>query len=370
MRKFLLAAALILSASLSYAQEVQRVPLAINWDMDELGLDVDYNVLATQVTDSKSDYTVSAQNNVCRLNTVTIVDADSSISAGTVTITGTDCWGDALVCVVTLAASGSVTYDLEYSSGQASICAFKTITQVATGVITGEGGAADTLSVGYGAITGYQYPIYGIRKQSKGVRYIDPFATGIPAGTMKINGTAVTSYASVDGGAFSGLEQWDLVYITVDGVDYERVLVAVASPDAATLNAALPTAVAPATTAAVKFRYKKRYILRDTMDAWVPMPQNLNTAMTFFDVDRGLNTGGAISSVECGIFNLASSYNPSIQLDTATVASSATGQDVTAITAPYTHCRVGVKFGTGDDADASTAATENINLFMMIQKKN
>lgn len=371
MRKFLLAAALVLSASLSYAQDVQRVPLALAWDMDELGADVDYNILATQIADSVATYVVSNQNEVCRINNLTLVDGDSSITDGVFTLTGTDCWGDALVCTYTATGAGSGTYALTKSSGTASICAFKTITTLATGAITGEGGVADTVSVGYPAIAGYQYPIYGVRKDARGARYIDPFAFGVAAGTMKINGTAATSFASVDGGAFQNLAQWDLVYITVNGVDYERVIVAKANDDAVTLDLALPTAIAPATDAEVRFRYKQRYIFRDSMDAWVPLPRGGEAAFAIVDVDNNVNTGGVVSSVECAVF-ANGVYNPTLQVDTDTVNTGATGTNTTSVDlrlAPWSHCRVGVKFGTGDDADAAGNA-EDINIFLLNSKRN
>lgn len=361
-------AALLLLVAPGYAQSVQRVPLAIAWDMDELGLDVDYNVLATTIVDSKSDYTISAQNEVCRVNTVSIVDGDSSITAGVVTVTGTDCWGDALVCVTPAITGGSSTKTLSVSSGTAGICAFKTITQVSNGVMTGEG-VGDTLSVGYGAIAGYQYPIYGIRKVRAGQRYIDPFDAPFGVGTITVNGTAVASYASVGGGAFQNLAQWDIIYILIDGVEYERVLVAVASDDAATIDSALPTAVAPATTAEVKFRYKKRYIFREDTDGWIPLPKGGEGAFFVYDVDANVDTGGVVSSIECAVY-ANGVYNPAVQVDTDTVNTGTAGQATTSIDlrlAPYTHCRAGVKFGTGDDVDT---AAEDINLFLLMSKRN
>lgn len=371
MRKFALIVAGLLALAIAapvVAQDVQRIPLAIAWDMDELGVDVDYNVLATQATDSKTDYTISAQNEVCRINNVTLTDADGSITVGVATITGTDCWGDALVCSTNI-TGGSGAKTLAKVSGTASTCAFKTITTVETGALTGEGGAADTISVGYPALSGYQYPIYGIRKVARGVRYVDPFAFGIGAGTIKLNGTAATSYATADGGAFQNLSQYDIVYIPIDGVTYERVLVAVASDDAATLDLALPTAVAPATTAEVSFKYKKRFILREDMDAWVPVPKGGEATFAIVDVDANANTGGVVSSVECAVYENGV-YNPSILVDTDTVASAATGTPTTSIDlrlSPFTHCRVGAKFGTGDDADA---AAEDINIFLLNSKRN
>ena len=371
MRKYFGAiAALLLLVAPAMAQDTIRVPLAIAYDIDELGLDVDYNILATQIADSKSDYVISAQNEVCRINTLSVVDGDGSISAGVFTITGTDCWGDALVCTA-LAAGGSGTRTLTYSSGTASTCAFLTITSLSNGAITGEGGAADTVSVGYGAVAGYQYPIYGHRKDVNGVRSVDPFVFKDAPGTITINGTAVASFAAVDGGAFQGLSAGDLVYIATDGQVFERRLVNVASDDAATLDVALPTNSAPAITAEVRFKWKKRFLFREAKDAWVPV-RNRDAAYFIYDVDANANTGGITSSIECAVFSAfaAGDFEPNVQVDTDNVASAATGTNTTSIDlslAPFTHCRAGIKIVTGDDADA---AAEDVNLFLMIRRRD
>lgn len=374
MRKFgLIVAALLALAQVSSvsAYDVQRVPLAVSFDLDGLGVDVDYNVLATQATDSKVDYTISAQNEVCRVNNVVVVDADSSITVGVATITGTDCWGDPLVCSTNI-TGGSGAKTLAKVSGTASTCAFKTITQVETGVLTGESGAADTISVGYPALSGYVYPIYGTRQSnSNGQRYVDPFRIARAAGTAKINGTAITSYATADGGAFQNMSIGDLVYITYGGKTFERKLVNVASDDAATLDSALPTAVAPAITTEVALGFKKLFIFREAQDAWVPVSGG-ESVFAVVDVDANVNTGGVISSVECSVFNSFSSdpFDPTIQVDTDTVASAGTGTNTTSIDlrlAAFSHCRVGLQFGTGDDADG---ANEDINVILAVSKES
>ena len=371
MRKFLsiLLVALALAVPAA-AYDVQRVPLAVAYDLDGLGVDVDYNVLATQATDSKSDYTISAQNEICRINSVTVVDADSSITVGVATVTGTDCWGEALVCTTNI-TGGSGTKTLAYSSGVANTCAFKTITQVATGVLTGEGGAADTISVGYPAVSGYVYPIYGMRmSDSQGHRYVNPFRAAEGADTVTVNGTALASYHTEDGGAFQDLAIGDLVYLTTGGKTFERRLVNVADDDNAVIDLALPTDAAPSTTAETKMQYKKRYLLRENQDAWVPVG-GAESAYFVYDVDANANTGGVISSIECSVYNAFTSdaYDPVVQVDTDTVASAATGTNTTSVDlrlSPFTHCRAGVQFGTGDDADA---AAEDINLILMIGKE-
>lgn len=373
-RIFLALAALTMLVAPAIAQvNVQRVPLAIAWDLDGLGLDVDYNVLATTVADSKDDYVISAGiNEVCRINNLTLTDADSSITAGVFTITGTDCWGDALVCTYTADASGSGTKTLVKSSGTANTCAFKTITDVANGVLTGETAVDDKISVGYPAVSGYVYPIYGIRQiDNQGHRFVNPFRAAEGTDDVTVNGTALASYKAADGGAFQNLAIGDLVYLTTGGKTFERRLVAVASDDSATMDVALPSDVAPATTAQVEMQYKKRFLLREDQDAWVPVGGS-EGAYIVYDVDANANTGGVISSIEGAIQNSFTSdaFDPIIQVDTDTVATGATGTNTTSIDlrlAPFTHVRAGVQFGTGDDADA---ANEDINLILMISKRN
>lgn len=371
MRKFLLAAALILSASLTAAQDVQRVPLAIAWDLDGLGVDADYNVLATALNDA-GVYAISAQNEVCRVNNLTIVDADSSVTAGVVTVTGTDCWGDALACTFTFTGAGSGAKSLVYSSGAAKTCAFKTITSVTNGALTGEGGAGDTMSVGYPAVSGYVYPIYGVRQaDSNGHRFINPFAMARAVDDVTVNGTALASFTTADGGAFQNLAIGDLIYLTYAGKQFERRLVDVASDDAATMDAALPTATDPATDARIRMDYKKRYLFREDQDGWVPLGGR-DLVFSMVDVDANANTGGVISSVECAAeFGFTSTpFDPIVRMATDTVASGATANNMDSIDGrlhPWTHCRIGVQFGTGDDADV---ANEDINIFLFTREDN
>ena len=96
------------------------------------------------------------------------------------------------------------------------------------------------------------------------------------------------------------------------------------------------------------------------------------SAFVVYDVDANANTGGVISSVECAVYNAFTSdaYDPVIQVDTDTVASCATVTNTTAIDlrlSIFSHCRVGIKFGTEDDADV---ANEDINLLLMITKES
>jgi hypothetical protein len=144
----------------------------------------------------------------------------------------------------------------------------------------------------------------------------------------------------------------------------------VASDDAATLDVALPTAAAPAAATEVALGFKKRFLLREAQDAWVPI-SGAESVMSIFDVDANANTGGVISSVELGTYNAFTSdaFDPNIQIDTLTIATGATGSDTTSVDLrllPFTHVRVGIQFGTGDDADA---AAEDINIVLAIAKE-
>jgi hypothetical protein len=370
MKKMILALiAIVMLATPGFSYDVQRVPLAVAYDLDGLGVDANYNVLATQIADSKSDYTISAQNEVCRINNVTLTDADGSITVGVVTVTGTDCWGDALVCTTNI-TGGSGAKTLAVSSGTASSCAFKTITQVANGVVTGEA-AGDNIEVGYPALAGYVYPIHGVRQSdAQGQRFVNPFAMGKGVDDVTVNGTALASFTTADGGAFQNLAIGDLVYLTVGGKTFERRLTNVASDDAATMDVAIPTAAAPAITDRVNLQYKKRFLLREDRDAWVPIG-NAESFLSVFDVDANVSTGGVVSSVECGLFNAFTSdaFDPVIAVDTATVATGSTGTDISSVDLrlyPYSHCRVGVQFGTTDDGDG---APEDINIILMISKE-
>jgi hypothetical protein len=164
----------------------------------------------------------------------------------------------------------------------------------------------------------------------------------------------------------------DLVYLSIAGQTFERRLTTVTDDDNAVIDSAIPTAAAPAVTAQIQMRYKKFFKLVEAADAWVPVQRGREAAFFIFDVDANANTGGVTSSIECAVFSAFASgdYDPNVQVDTDNIASAATGQATTAIDlslAPYTHCRAGLKFGTGDDADG---ANEDLNLFLMITRRN
>jgi len=73
--------------------------------------------------------------------TMTVVDGDSSISAGILTVVGTDDRGDALTEIFTIPTTGSATVT--------GTSMFKTITSATVSAIAGEA-AGDTIALGFG----------------------------------------------------------------------------------------------------------------------------------------------------------------------------------------------------------------------------
>lgn len=365
----LLVAVLGLAVLPAHAYDSQRIPLAIAFDLDGEAADADQVVVSATLADSTT-FTVAASPDTCRLVDITVTDADSSITAGVLTVTGTDCWGDALVATYTFAAGGSgvKTLSVDQTAYASRTARFATITSVVSGVLTGEG-VGDALTVGYTANSDYTYVLYGIREKRDGRRFVNPFRLGEGVDDVTVNATALASYTTADGGAFQNLAVGDLVYLTVGGVTYERKLTAVSSDDAATIDYQLPVGSGLATTDRVNMQYKKRFLLAEADDGWFSV-KGAEALTVIFDVDANADTGGVVSSVECAAFNqVGGDIDAIFQEDTATVNSGSAGQDVSTVDLRlkgYTHCRVGVKFGTGDDGDT---ANEDINVIALVQRE-
>src|SRR5574341_274722 len=107
-------------------------------------------LFVSQTLADTTSYTITAQPDTCRVVDITVTDADSSITAGVLTVTGTDCWGDAQTCTFTFAAGGSGVKALTYGTGSGLTCAFASVSTVANGALTGEG-VGDALIAGYTA---------------------------------------------------------------------------------------------------------------------------------------------------------------------------------------------------------------------------
>lgn len=368
-----LAAALLAVASFcapAYAQDAgnnaTRAILAISYDLDGEAADDDQVVASVQLADAGS-YTIAANPDICRLVDITITDADSSISAGVLTVTGTDCWGQPLTATFTFVAGGTGVKTLTVGTGKASAAYFKTVTAVTNGTLTGEA-AGDLLKVGYTGNSATGWPLFGrYSTTASGLRYVDVFGS-YPVVIRVKNGAATTDITTVVASAapFANVAVGDVLRFSVAGEVFLRRVTTRTDAN----NIIVNTGVTLPTTG-VTFDYKKFFFSTDPQDGWIPVGGwDVFTAMV--QVDANVATGGVVSSIECVMRTLDSAaVTPDVvfEEDTATVASGSTGTDTTSIDLRlkphYTHCRAGVKFGTGDDGDG---ASENIDIVVGFRK--
>jgi hypothetical protein len=372
-----LAFALALPVAGDVPARVESVHLAVAFDLDGEGADADQVIEAVAIIDdgsvSGTDYTIAAQPDTCRLLDLTIVDTD--LSAGSITVTGTDCWGAPLVSTFAFTAGDDTgVQTLTVSSGQATGAYYKTVTEVATGTMTGE--SDETMALGYaGDATPAQYVLYGVERYSftgpigtNPGRWVDVFGTYEVNQEVHTAGVASTTLAALDttnDTPFQNVAVGDILLLRQNSYTVARLVTARASATSITLNASVNIGDTSSETGQT-FSFKRRYVLADPQDGWIPV-QGWDALVYLLDVDATANTGGVVSDVTCAA--LGPTYEPQVQIDTATVASGATGEDTTAIDlrlAPWiTHCRFGLEFGTNDDADA---ADEDINLVIGFRK--
>lgn len=379
--KKLVLGALALAALLpavSFAQESQRtLTLAYAWDMDGEAADADQVMTATNLVDNGTsvggaNYTITAQPDSCRLIDLTVVDADSSLTAGAITIVGTGCLGEAKSCSFTFAAGGSGVKTLTCADGDGAY--FGSIATITTGALTGEA-AGDTGAVGYTSNSVNARAMYGRlgATGSDGSRWVDPFgsyAIGLPITTSGALTTTVTSVSS--NGAFTNVAVGDLLLINVGGIPYERKVTARASANSVTVNAAINI---PAT--GVRFNYKKFWVSTNPKDLLLIPVKGFNTITFYYDVAANANTGGVILDFSCTQegpgFPSEKWFTPTGYTTPlpVTIASGSTGyaayvHDISNDGgAPADYCQVLAKFGTGDDADV---AAEDIDLTVVLAR--
>lgn len=362
MRKYTIAglAALLLATPIwADTPQVKFATLASSFDLDGEGVDVDQIVTAVDAEDDKTDYTLAADPDACRLIDVTVVDADSSLTAGAVTVTGTDCWGHPLAATYTFDAGGSVVLtgvvvDSGDYTAMASGAYFSTVTDVTTDELTGEA-AGDTIAVGYSTGPSDGWAMYGREGRSTGGtrRYVDPF------GKYDVNCLVTSGATSVDiigvtvasTACFQNVSAGDLLVFNLAGDLIVRKVVTRTDADNVVVDEALSIVAA-----GVNFAYRKRFFSTDPIDGWINV-QGYRAVSFAIEVDANTDTGGVITSIECA--SAMSGDLPTneivVEVDTDTVASAATGFAVTSIILSelphYTHCRAGIKFVTNDDDD-------------------
>lgn len=364
MKKTILAALALLllpfaAAAQSTAYATKSTTLMQAYDLDAEAANAAKIVALADAADSTT-YTIAAQPDVCRLVDITVTDANSTISAGQVTVTGTGCLGNPLVSVFTITGGSGV------KTGSPGAY-FASVTSVISGVLTGEEAGTDKITVGYSTGSNNTWAMYGVLQPRgpNGEWGVDPWGSipvPLPITTSGSSSTTVTSVSS--NAAFTNVIAGDLLVFNLKGVKYERKVTARASADSITVDSAINIPAAGTT-----FSYKRLYASPDPSQI-VDIPvEGWSSVMFIWSVDANANTGGVVELTQCTVRGPEFPSGVWVQVDTATVTSGST-QAPTAIAVdlfakPYTHCRFGIKFGTNDDADA---APEDINVQVALVK--
>jgi hypothetical protein len=374
LRTYAVLAALLALPPLTTAQDQRyyqkQATLAYQWDLDGEAADDDQVVTAANgaLTDSKT-FTKTADPDTPRLVDITVTDADSSITAGVLTLVGTDSLGYAKTCTHTFTGAGSGVKTLVCTDGTGAY--FATISSITTGVLTGEG-AGDVVIVGYTSNSPNTWALYGVPRPTGagGEHGVDPFAATGAAGLITTNGDSTTTITSASGspGAFTPVVAGDLLIIQPPGSSsiYRLKVTAKASNDSITVHDRINIP-----SSAWSYRYQHFYASPNPADV-MAIPVHGYTSATFtWWVAANADTAGVITKLECT--SDAPTY-PSARwvtqpLPITTIASGATTVDASGAFSAisesidlektgYTYCRQGFRFGTGDDADAG--AVESI----------
>jgi hypothetical protein len=303
MKKIVLGALALaaLLAPIAHAQPVidqRAVTLAYAWDMDGEAADADQVVTAVGgvIVDNGTsvggtNYTITAQPDSCRLLDMTIADTD--MTAGTITVTGTGCLDEARVCTFSAWTAGDDdgVKTLVCTDGEGAY--FKTVTTVTTGVMTGED--VETFTLGYTSNSVNARAMYG-KLKAEGPNYengVDPFgfySVGLPITTSAALSTTVTSVST--NAAFTNVSVGDLLFIDLQGQTYERKVTARASANSITVSSAINI---PA--AGVTFTYKKFWVSTNPADElFIPVQGGPSTSPTTSSRTR---TRGASSLTSC-----------------------------------------------------------------------
>ena len=370
MKRLIVVLAFLLAPMIGHSQTIiHRATLMYAFDLDGEAADADQIVTAANgdLIDAQT-FTITAQPDACRLIDMTVTDANSSISAGAVAVVGTDCFGRSITATFTFASGGSgvKTLDVATASTWDTEAYFATITSVTTGTLTGEGGAGvDFMTLGYTSNSVNGWAVYGKSATDAYLAHkVDVFGFYEVPKLVTTSGSMATTVAGLVGAddPFELVSVGDLIIIRSGDRTYERKVTARASADSITVNA--PVLIPEAGTG---FRYKKAFYSPNPDDDLSFSVNGYKTLMLVWSVDANANTGGVITSLQCSYFGPEYPDGPWVELTTTTVASGGTQADTTEsvdLTAlPYSRCRFGVRFGTGDDADG---AAENINASIVL----
>lgn len=304
---------------------------------------------ADAITDGAS-FTIDAQPDSPRPLVATLTDADSSISACTLTVVGTLADGTAISATATLTGgSGAKSLSTAYN--------WATVTSSSVGTCTGEGGG-DTVSLGTsGAAPTVYVTMRGTATvDGQDVTRYSPFNWKKEARKAKTSGssTSVTSNTA-SSGAFTFVAANDILLFNVQGTILERKVVTRTDADNIVVNAAIDL------TEGYAFAFKTPYFGPDTEDGWIPVSQ-FGAIAFIVDVDQMNGTGGITTSAECRVVG-PSGTGGVMQVGTDNItAAGAKTYSVDLRLVHYDQCRIGVVWGTNDDATDTGTAIEQITV--------
>lgn len=382
MKKLLLSALALLMALpvppvAAVNREQRSIVIVAGYDLDGAAASATAVVNTATAADSTT-FTILAQPDACRPLLLTITDANASITAGTFTLAGTDGDGNYKTTVFTFASAGSTT------SALGTYC---TVISAITGVLTGEGGGADTLSVGTTGAAGYQYPIawgpvaqpgFGtgviVAGQNNNLQMFQPnaafnwmAASGGETTTMLVktttaNATALTSFTA-SGGAFTVIGVGDLIQIN-DDADIPRVLGVIAKTD--NDNITVDREITVMRAAGRGYKYRKLHQGSGHYAGWFSI-ENQQYFTIGVDVVQLNGTGGINVQVECATEDILTPFIVSTLSPNIT----AVGTQLFVFSAPHGDvCRVGLQWATNDDATDTVAgsSSEKINVYVTFQQ--
>jgi hypothetical protein len=382
-----LALALLLPAYPSRAQSaaaVERLPLMIDFDLDGEAADADQVLdAAGGIMADATDYTAAivAQPDICRLVDITVNDV-ANITAGTLTIVGTDCLGFVRTCTWAFtAADDDGVKTLTCNAGKSAH--YAAITSITTGPLTGEGGA-DTITVGYTNNSLAGWGAYGVLATSGP---LDEHSVNILASypserLITTSGALSTTVTTVGANAaFDVVRVNDLLLIQLPDQRgalqmYTRKVTAKASSNSITIASAINI---PAD--GVTFRFKRFYFSTDPFDNLGVMVAGYRTARFDWGVQANASTGGVVTRLACAAnLGTPAPIEVTIAQPITTIATGATTVDgagaYSAISETinlegdgglgYLACKQSFRFGTNDDADAG--AVERIHLYVTLVK--
>jgi hypothetical protein len=378
--KKLILGALALSALLpvvsANAQEIRKTAtLAYAWDMDGEAADDNQVVEAAGgvIVDNgtsvaAANYTITAQPDTCRLLNLTISDTNMGVGAGTITVNGIGCLGGTKTCTWSAwtAADDDGVKTLTCTDGMDAY--MKEVTSITTGVMTGE--SDEYFLLGYAGVNSVNgWPMYGRLTQlgPLGEQGVDPFGSypiNLPITTSAASSTTVTSVGSA--GSFQNVAVGDLLLIPLGGKTYERKVTARASANSITVNQAMNIP-----TAGVTFAYKKFWFSTNpAQEMFIPV-SGFDTLLVNWSVDANADTGGVVTLLQCTDSKQPDfPTTPWVQMSTFTtatgVAQAPMTESVDLTQLPYQFCRMGFRFGTGDDIDG---ADESLNASIVLYRK-